>query len=134
MSIARVDRLTLAPGPAVNHAARVVSIVPLLFFSLLSSNVIGQTTTLDAQTGNNTAACSAANSPSYCQAPMVGMSDPTSGTYNLAPGNVSKVDIHSMLYQGSTTKVFAYFEPWFCMNSGSTATGTGSFCTSHIQV
>jgi len=119
----------------VNHAARIFSIVPLLFFSLLSSSAIGQTTTtLDAQMGNNTAACGAASSPSYCKAPMVGMSDSTSGTYDLAPGNVSKVDIHSILYPNSTTKIFAYFEPWFCMNPGSTATGTGSVCTSHIQV
>src|SRR5262245_2378942 len=65
---------------------------------------------------------------------MGSMSSAGSGTYNLAPGNVSKVNIHSMLYSGNTTLVFTYFEPWFCMNAGSTATGTGSLCTSHIQV
>ncbi|MCU1310091.1 MAG: hypothetical protein JWO20_1216 [Candidatus Angelobacter sp.] len=115
--------------------AKVFSFSSFVLVLLLSSNSFGQTqTTLDSLKGNNTSACGAANSPSYCQAPMVGMSDSTSGTYNLAPGNVSKLDIHSMLYPNNTTKVFAYFEPWFCMNSGSTATGTGSFCTSHIQV
>jgi hypothetical protein len=56
------------------------------------------TTTLQAQTSNNT---SAANS----------FKAQTNG--NLGAGNVSKVDIHSLLYPGATTKVIAHLMPWW---------------------
>lgn len=93
------------------------------------------TTTLSQQTSNNTAACAAAGSPAYCQAGFSGLSDSTSGTYDPAPQNVSNADIHTLLYAGNSSKVFTYFEPWFCMQSGSTTTGTsGPLCQSHLQV
>ena len=59
---------------------------------------IKPTTTLAAQTANNT---SAANS-------FPGL---TNG--DARPGNVSKVDIHSLLYPGATTKVYAHLVLWF---------------------
>ena len=59
---------------------------------------IQPTTTLAAQTGNNT---SAANS-------FTSLPDG-----NLGAGNISKVDIHSLLYPGATTKIYAHLVPWF---------------------
>jgi len=56
------------------------------------------TTTLAAQTTNNT---SAANS----------FSNQTNG--NAGAGNVSKVDVHSLLYAGSSTKIYAHLVLWF---------------------
>lgn len=56
------------------------------------------TTTLAAQTSNNT---SAADS----------FSAQTNG--NRGAGNVSKVDVHSLLYSGATTKVYAHLMLWF---------------------
>jgi hypothetical protein len=56
------------------------------------------TTTLAAQTGNNT---SAANT----------FTTQTNG--NSTPGNVSKVDVHSLLYAGANTKVYAHLLLWF---------------------
>ena len=56
------------------------------------------TTTLQAQTGNNTSAAS------NFAAQING---------NLGAGNVSKVDIHSLLYAGNQTKVIAHFMPWW---------------------
>ncbi|HTW59100.1 MAG TPA: hypothetical protein VMD99_13290 [Terriglobales bacterium] len=56
------------------------------------------TTTLSAQTSNNT---SAANS------------FPTQSNGNLGAGNVSKVNVHSLLYAGATTKVYAHLLLWF---------------------
>ena len=56
------------------------------------------TTTLAAQTANNT---SAANS----------FVSQTNG--NLGSGNISKVDVHSLLYSGATTKVYAHLMVWF---------------------
>src|SRR5579871_127077 len=53
---------------------------------------------LSAETGNNT---SAANN----------FSDQSNG--NLGANNVSKVDIHSLLYPGATTKVFVQYLLWF---------------------
>jgi hypothetical protein len=56
------------------------------------------TTTLAAQTANNT---SAAN----------GFTLQTNG--NRGAGNVSKMDVHSLLYAGTTTKVYASLMLWF---------------------
>ena len=56
------------------------------------------TTTLAAETGNNT---SGANSFQ------------TLSNGDIAPGNVSKVATNSLLYSGSTTTVYAHFMPWF---------------------
>jgi hypothetical protein len=63
-----------------------------------AGNSIVPTTTLAAQTANNT---SAANS----------FSAQSNG--NAAAGSVSKVDIHSLLYPGATTKVYAHLLLWF---------------------
>jgi hypothetical protein len=56
------------------------------------------TTTLAAQTANNTSAAT---------------SFPRQGNGNEAPGNISKVDVHSLLYPGATTKVYAHLMLWF---------------------
>jgi len=63
-----------------------------------ANNFIVPTTTLAAQTANNT---STANS----------FVSQTNG--NAGAGNVSKVDIHSLLYSGSSTKVYAHLLLWF---------------------
>lgn len=64
----------------------------------MAGNPVVPTTTLAAQTANNT---SAANS----------FTNQTNG--NLAAGNVSKVDVHSLLYSGADTKVYAHMLLWF---------------------
>jgi hypothetical protein len=56
------------------------------------------TTTLAAQTSNNT---SAANS-------FLSQSNGNRGA-----GNISKVDVHTLLYSGATTKVYAHLMLWF---------------------
>lgn len=63
-----------------------------------AGNYVVPTTTLTAQTANNT---SAANS----------FQTQTNG--NLGSGNVSKVNVHSLLYPGATTKVYAHLMLWF---------------------
>jgi hypothetical protein len=63
-----------------------------------ATSYIVPTTTLAAQTSNNT---SAAN----------GFLNQTNG--NRAAGNVSKTDIRSLLYAGATTKVYAALMLWF---------------------
>jgi len=62
------------------------------------SNYIVPNTTLAAQTANNT---SAAN----------GFTNQSNG--NIGANNVSKVDVHSLLYSGASTKVFAHLLLWF---------------------
>jgi hypothetical protein len=56
------------------------------------------TTTLAAQTANNTSASS---------------SFLNQANGNLEANNVSKVDVHSLLYSGASTKVFAHLLLWF---------------------
>jgi len=63
-----------------------------------SSSYVVPTTTLAAQTANNT---SAANN-------FVNQSNGNRGA-----GNISKVDVHSLLYSGATTKVYAHLLLWF---------------------
>jgi len=60
------------------------------------------TTTLQAETGNNT---SAADS----------FAGGTNG--NSRPGNVSKVPINALLYSGANTKIYAHYMPWFGSSS-----------------
>jgi hypothetical protein len=73
----------------------------LLAASTLSSgsnSYVVPTTTLAAQTANNT---SAANSFT------------TQSNGNRGAGNISKVDIHTLLYPGATTKIYAHMVLWF---------------------
>ncbi len=74
------------------------------------------TTTLAAQTANNT---SAANS----------FSNQTNG--NSGAGNVSKVDLHSLLYPGATSKVYAHLVLWF---GGSNHMNVGYSSTDATQL
>lgn len=63
-----------------------------------AGNSVVPTTTLAAETANNTSAANA-------------FSNQSNG--NAGAGNVSKVDIHSLLYLGASTKVFAHLMLWF---------------------
>jgi hypothetical protein len=56
------------------------------------------TTTLQAQTSNNTSTATSFKSQS---------------NGNLGATNVSKVNLHSLLYAGNRTKIYAHFMPWF---------------------
>jgi hypothetical protein len=73
----------------------------LLLFPLTS--VAGQltitpTTTLTAQTTNNTSTASTFT---------------TQSNGNIGPRNISKIDVHSLLYPGASTKVFAHLMLWW---------------------
>jgi len=63
-----------------------------------AQTAIVPTTTLAAETANNT---SAANT----------FVTQTNG--NVGAGNISKVDLHSLLYPGATTKIYAHLMLWF---------------------
>jgi hypothetical protein len=95
---------------------KLVSAVLLLAATGVCSagNYVVPTTTLAAQTSNNT---SAADS----------FAKQSNG--NLGAGNVSKADIHSLLYSGNTTKVYAHLMVWFGgsnhMNVGYSSTDAG---------
>ncbi|HTC46756.1 MAG TPA: hypothetical protein VK722_05515 [Candidatus Aquilonibacter sp.] len=78
-------------------------VLALLFASALSSAststiYVVPTTTLAAQTSNNT---SAANTFT------------TQSNGNKGAGNISKVDIHTLLYPGATTRIYAHMVMWF---------------------
>ncbi len=63
-----------------------------------ASSYVVPTTTLAALTSNNTGAAN-------------GFSNQSNG--NRGAGNVSKMDVHSLLYAGATTKVYASLMMWF---------------------
>jgi hypothetical protein len=67
-----------------------------------AGNYVVPTTTLAAQTSNNT---SAANT-------FVSQSNG-----NLGAGNISKDDTHTLLYSGATTKIYAHLMLWFGQNN-----------------
>lgn len=66
--------------------------------STSSSVAPGSTTTLSAQTANNTSAAA-------------GFVNQSNG--NLGANNVSKVNVHSLLYSGASTKILAHLMLWF---------------------
>src|SRR5258708_40360620 len=75
------------------------TVLPIIISGMgWASNYVVPTTTLAAQTANNT---SAPNN----------FSNQSNG--NLGANNVSKFDVHSLLYSGATTKVFAHMMLWF---------------------
>src|ERR1700686_4888126 len=92
--------------------------VLLLAQSVLSSasSFVVPTTTLAEQTSNNT---SAANT----------FPNQTNG--NRGAGNISKVDIHSLLYPGATTKIYAHLLTWF---GGTSHMNIGYSSTDPAQV
>src|SRR5262245_54965232 len=63
-----------------------------------ASGPLTTTTTLQAETANNTSAVN---------------SFAAQGNGNAAPGNVSKAPIKQLLYAGSSTRVFVNWLPWF---------------------
>jgi hypothetical protein len=63
-----------------------------------ATSYIVPTTTLAAQTSNNTSAANAFGKQS---------------NGNRGAGNISKLDVHSLLYSGATTKVYAHLLLWF---------------------
>src|ERR1700746_327838 len=75
--------------------------VPLLLLAsgvCVAGNSVSPTTTLAAQTANNTRAANSFTNQTNA---------------NLAAGNISKVDVHSLLYSGADTKVYAHLLLWF---------------------
>ncbi len=70
----------------------------LLTASGFAATTVTPTTTYTAETSNNTSAAHTFTSQS---------------NGNLGASNISKVDTRSMLYAGSTTKIFAHYMPWF---------------------
>jgi len=72
---------------------------------------VSPTTTLAAETGNNTSGSSTWTNTS---------------TGNAVPGNVSHVDIHKLLYAGETTKVYAHYLGWWGPGGGHIINGTDS--------
>src|SRR5579864_4193772 len=80
------------------------------------TNFVVPTTTLSIQTGNNTSTAS-------------GFTSQTNG--NAGSGNVSKVNVHSLLYSGATTKVYAHLLLWF---GGSNHMNVGYSSTDPTQI
>ena len=78
-------------------AVAVLLLAVSTLFATNSSYVV-PTTTLGAQTSNNTSAANSFTSLS---------------NGDLGAGNVSKVDVHNLLYSGNTTKVYAHMVLWF---------------------
>jgi hypothetical protein len=94
-----------------------------VFFLLLSlSSVclagasVVPTTTLAAQTANNTSAPN---------------SFVTQSNGNAAPSNVSKIDVRALLYPGATTKIYAHLMLWF---GGSNHMNVGYNSTDPAQI
>ncbi|HET6179004.1 MAG TPA: hypothetical protein VFE61_18895 [Candidatus Sulfotelmatobacter sp.] len=81
-----------------------------------AGNYVVPTTTLAAQTVNNTSAANTFDSQ-------------TNG--NFGAGNVSKVDVHSLLYPGANTKIYAHLLLWF---GGSNHMNVGYSSTDPKQI
>jgi hypothetical protein len=80
--------------------ALIISFIGMLLISSAAASdiTITPTTTLAAQSANNTSASSS----------FTGTSNG-----NVAPKSVSKLPIRSLLYPGSTTKIYVHVQPWW---------------------
>ncbi len=84
---------------------RTVSAVAVVLLALVAARagtIIKPTTTLTAETANNTSTADTFTAQ-------------TNG--NLGPSNISKVDMRTLLYPGATTTVYVHFMPWFGQTS-----------------
>jgi hypothetical protein len=91
----------LRPGwiSMLRHGFSVLAITLALSLATFATDLkIVPTTTLSAQTGNNTSASNAFDNQS---------------NGNSGANNISKVDVHSLLYPGARTKIYAHLELWF---------------------
>ena len=87
------------PGVSVRiYSIRVVFFIVLSSLLASAGTAFKATTTIAAETSNNT---SAANSFT------------TQTNNNLGATNISKAPIRSLLYPGSTAKIYAHLVPWF---------------------
>src|ERR1051326_8568905 len=73
-------------------------LILILISASFAADVPNPTTTLADETGNNTSAATS----------FLSQSDG-----NMGAGNISKVPTRTLLYPGSTTKIFAHVEPWW---------------------
>ncbi len=104
----------------MRRAALVAFVLAISLFPAYAATLqVTPTTTLAAETGNNTSASNL----------WV-----TSTNGDLGAGNISKVDVHTLLYPGFSGKIYAHLMGWFCMTSGSTAVGADTLCGKHIQI
>ena len=94
----------------------ILALLPLLTGVCLAGTSVSPATTLTAQTTNNTSAVS-------------GFLNQTNG--NAGAANVSKIDVHSLLYSGADTKVYAHLMLWF---GGSNHMNVGYSSTDPAQV
>src|SRR6266480_1638703 len=77
----------------------VAAVLMCLPATLAAGNLkIVPTTTLQAETSNNTSAANTFQSQS---------------NGNMGAGNASKLDVHTLLYPGTSTKIYAHLMPWF---------------------
>ncbi len=76
----------------------ITALILMLISASFAADVPTPTTTLAAETGNNTSAATAFLSQ-------------VDG--NVGAGNISKVPTRTLLYPGSTTRIFAHVEPWW---------------------
>jgi len=88
---------TRGGGPPLRRAALFVFLLASSLYTWAGKSVV-PTTTLAAETGNNTS-----GAPTFT----------TQTNGNIAPRNVSKLPLRELLYPGATTKLFAHFMPWF---------------------
>ena len=85
-----------------------------------------QTSTLTAETKNNTSACSTSTFPSYCFEALPTLTTSSSNTnaqtqlLTPLPRHVSARTIkQSYLYTGATTRIVAGYQPWFARTADS---------------
>ncbi|HET9364640.1 MAG TPA: PKD domain-containing protein, partial [Candidatus Angelobacter sp.] len=75
-----------------------ILLLSVFFLPAAAQTHFNPTTTLTAETGNNTSAAD-----NFAAQP----------NGNMSPGNVSKVPLQSLLYPGSTAKLYAHLVQWF---------------------
>jgi len=125
--------------PSPRAAVAAVFVVCLLLASQISQ--AQSATTLDAETGNDTPACSGLSDPlgnhTYCTGNLIGFSTASTNTHtqtqlvDAIAGHMSTLPLSTWLPAGPSTKFIAPYQPWFCTAGGGSGPYNGSplqFC------
>lgn len=134
-----ISRLHLVMLQAPSLTSTLRTIILLIGVMLLPLTTFSQTTTLSTETINNTSACVAGSSTSSspCTTTFPGQTDNRAGVltplYDPSPANVSKENVHELLYSGATTSVFANFKDWFCLPGASAGPNANGVTTQQCQ-
>ncbi len=122
-----------------SRAGRMAAAFVVAGAALLATTGSARADGISTLMANNTSTCVLGDttSPADCAATFTGQQDTAAGittpVFDPAGGDVSTRDIHSLLYPGSTTKVYVNVMPGFCTPKDGSSSASVPRCNSNVM-